>query len=1054
MKKLYRRFSAAALSGALLLSGLTASTVSAQEATDDFASQMEQMFAEPDMEYKPYARMWLAEGTHTDETLIESIQELYDAGYGGIEFVALDESDVGVDNDVWGWGSEAWIHDSQLIIEECQKLGMSVSMTSGAHWATANVTTITPDEESASQELGYTVLSLEGSEEGGNTSYQGELATCILPGASTEQTLVGVVAARVTSREDSTVKLEMSSMKDVTECVTETDGTYTIDFTAEDSGDYDLFAFYQYGTSESYEPSVGDSYTINYLSADGAEALISYWDENVLTEDVQALIDQMEECDLYMDSLELNPQGENTTGNLWCSDMLEQFETRRGYDMSSLLPYLIVYAEDLGGWSGITYHNGTWGNDFAYTYEPSSEEDQEFADNLRSDYYQTLTELYTENCLEVLADWLHEKNMYLRAEPSYGRNFEISEAVEALDYVETESFEFGAELDSYRGLSGAAHLYNIRYSSETGAAMFLNYKSDNNYYRQIFYTQYAAGIQKVIVHGYSSAYGPEEGVEWPGYEGMDDMFSDRFSKRQPASVDYSELNLHLSRIQEALEQGVAQMDIAILRTDYGFNNGNADLASDIYNNALHTNTAYYWQDMELQNNGCTYDYFSPYLLEDENITAENGLLNADGVAYKALIVMEEELPYDAAVRMLEWAQDGMPILFVNNTTETINNSGTEKVNAAAGSTTGSNDGLDEELAAVVAEMKELENVQTVDSEADAMEALQEMGVYPRAQYVEENTNLLSAMRKSDDVTYLYLYNYMYEDEENYSGQISLEGEYEPYVLDTWSGEVTKSAAYSVEDGRTVLNVDLAPGETMILILRQSDSEEISVTDAENTIKTYSENGSIYAAVENGAAAAITLSDGTEISVTGTVPGEISLGQWDLVVDSYEPGETDIRSETAVNGEEIEEATVLTEHVELSAGTLDELIPWKDIESIGSEVSGVGTYTTTFTLPEDWDDHYGLLFNAESIYGGTVAVFVNDVQVPVNMDRIEADLSDYVQPGENTICVRVTSTLLNRILITGYSDLEMVQSVYANYEAADYGMVGDAWLTAYENIVLS
>lgn len=114
-------------------------------------------------------------------------------------------------------------------------------------------------------------------------------------------------------------------------------------------------------------------------------------------------------------------------------------------------------------------------------------------------------------------------------------------------------------------------------------------------------------------------------------------------------------------------------------------------------------------------------------------------------------------------------------------------SGKPKINTVAGSTTGSNDGLDEALAEIVAEMKMLENVKTVESEADAYEALQEMGVYPRAQFEEANNRLLPVLRSSEEADYLYLYHYMYEDTENYTGQISLEGSYGVYKLDTYGG---------------------------------------------------------------------------------------------------------------------------------------------------------------------------------------------------------------------------------------------------------------------------
>ena len=89
------------------------------EDNSDFAAETEAAFKEPEMKYRPYARWWLAEGSHTDETLRESIRELYEAGYGGVEFVTLDESRY-LDSATYAWGSPEWIHDTHIIIEECR----------------------------------------------------------------------------------------------------------------------------------------------------------------------------------------------------------------------------------------------------------------------------------------------------------------------------------------------------------------------------------------------------------------------------------------------------------------------------------------------------------------------------------------------------------------------------------------------------------------------------------------------------------------------------------------------------------------------------------------------------------------------------------------------------------------------------------------------------------------------------------------------------------------------------------------------------------------------
>ena len=137
------------------------------------------------------------------------------------------------------------------------------------------------------------------------------------------------------------------------------------------------------------------------------------------------------------------------------------------------------------------------GTNLTYVFD-NTETDEIDVTDLRNDFFQTETELYQENCLDVLSEWLHSKNMTLRAEPSYGKTFEVTQTVSSLDYLETESFEFAGEIDSYRNFSGAAHIFDKRLSSETGASISTNYLWNSGYYRQLMYIQYASGIQKTV----------------------------------------------------------------------------------------------------------------------------------------------------------------------------------------------------------------------------------------------------------------------------------------------------------------------------------------------------------------------------------------------------------------------------------------------------------------------------------------------------------------------------------------------------------------------------
>lgn len=46
-------------------------------------------FSRPDMEYRPEVRWWLAEGFHTDRTLLKDIGMIEESGFGAIEFLPL-----------------------------------------------------------------------------------------------------------------------------------------------------------------------------------------------------------------------------------------------------------------------------------------------------------------------------------------------------------------------------------------------------------------------------------------------------------------------------------------------------------------------------------------------------------------------------------------------------------------------------------------------------------------------------------------------------------------------------------------------------------------------------------------------------------------------------------------------------------------------------------------------------------------------------------------------------------------------------------------------------
>lgn len=83
-----------------------------------------------------------------------------------------------------------------------------------------------------------------------------------------------------------------------------------------------IIAIWLHGTCQTAEPSVATNYTVDYMDSYGIDALKQYWDEYILTPDMQELIRQNGKVELYMDSLELSCFNRNNWEMIWVFDMI------------------------------------------------------------------------------------------------------------------------------------------------------------------------------------------------------------------------------------------------------------------------------------------------------------------------------------------------------------------------------------------------------------------------------------------------------------------------------------------------------------------------------------------------------------------------------------------------------------------------------------------------------------------------------------------------------------------------------------------------------------
>lgn len=965
---------------------------------DDFRREI----ADPAIEFRPELRWWLAEGLHGDETLRREIDDAHRLGFGGMEFLAMDEG--AIDHALYGWGSEEWVHDSQVVVEETTRRGMSVSFTSGTNWSNANLPTIDPDQRAAAQELDVVHETLAGGQSRTGAlpriDLDAPIAETTLPGhrgTITQQHFFAVVAARVAGEG----LIDLASVVDLTTQVRDE----TLDWTApEGEGEWRLFAYWMHGTGQTASPSASVNYTVNYLDRDGVDAVISYWNDVVLTPALRAEVARNPRAQMYMDSLELSTYGAG--GMFWGFTVADEFRARRGYDIAPWLPFLTRDAPFMAVST-------------VYDHQPADEADRTTVEKVRFDYVRTLTDLYIENMLRPFATFLHEVGMTLRAEISYGLPFELTRPGPEVDGIETESLEFGSQIDAYRLMAGPAHLFGKQYSSETGATT-RNHMLDHRFYDQIIATQLAAGITKTVLHGWASPAGAEGVTQWPGHEGMWPMFSERFDTRQPGSEFYPLWTAAIGRLQYALRRGRPRIDVGILRTDHFTDNligvsllgpDGARIPDEVAYGTMwmRDRENHWWQDLGMQDAGITYEFFDGSLLLRDDVSFDGDEVQPRGPGYRALIVYQSTLDADVAAHLLAWARAGLRLVIVDGARELESlSAGRFRTHEHAASATPGLDGRDDELAETMAELRGMPGVR-VTAPSGVVAALDDLGAAGRARFAEDDPHVLTHLREDDGLIVLYAYHFLYETAEPTTVTVSLEGTGAAHRLDAWTGELRPHRGARRDAERTLVELALAPGEVAIVVLD-------TTTDA----------------ADSDAPAA------TEVA---------RADAWRLVVESWDAGEPELLTEDRGLGYVSREVRPTTAVTRMDAGEVP-LAPWSELSPIGADVSGVGEYTATLAVPEvEAGARYVLELGSTN--GGLGSVRVGDGPVRgFDTAHPVIDVSSDIRPGDNAITVRVSSSLNNRLRARGY--YERVVDIVARDRGGEgmqhavvreYGLVG-------------
>jgi len=992
-------------------------------------------FANPtNNEYKPGIRYWFSPGRMTEEQTRKEIRNFADMGYGSVELISLEQTTVQMN-------SKEWNDVMYWILDEAVKVGIEIDVTLGEFWPIA--TEAIPKEEAYSHPAAEQKLSVGAVEfvataenmtytatEWANPSYKTggwRPQTVYTFNPAHPFDLVALTAAK--KNEDGTY--DPATAVVLTDLVNAETGAVT--WTAPSEGTWSLFWAYQVNTGKILSFTV-DGTVVDHLSEDGTMAVINDFEQGFDAYEAETGIDlralyQAAGGDFFGDSFELS------SSTMWTWDFLEEFEARRGYDLT---PYIATV------WNSGSYNDAS----AARTHEFAG-----IGAKVRNDYGLTVSELIAEKHLAVFNEWAETLGMNLRYQVhSSAGSLLIDETVGALatDIPETESYALGNSLDSYRSKSAAATMMNSQYGAETAAEgnmawvqTWTGSTGTKNDHGLMYFTNrlFAGGVNDVTLHGATYQLEgelpdivagsfmpfpvPPFPVTFPGYSLMQGMnYPNDWANSTPLYTYSHEMLANLARTQMVLQQGQADMDLAVYRL----------FTTPATKQAAPT---------ALNLSGYTFEYVSAAILGMENavVGEQDGqtVLAPVGPSYQALIIDQRAtrngseafaMTVDTANKILGYAKTGLPVVIVGE--------------APSVSATKTDDD-----AALVAVMDELKKVAICVENADALQAaLVNAGVTPDAAPAEAGTTMFYH-RNDEAVDYYFAANDSTEETDAIT--LTLKGEGQPYALNAWSGEIEAIAEYTVGEGTVTFDVELDPSEQALFAVA-ADGWFNTVETNEHAVATtadelYFDGAELLAKTTAAGEYTVELSNGETVTFTAEAPEAAAIENWNLVVHKWLPVDLEDNTVDPWNHQVIDSAAYTLPNTD------EAMVGWAAIDDENlAKVMGVGEYTATLTLEKGWAEGQGAVLNFADV-SDTMGLTVNGHEVPVNQIDKDTDIGPWLVAGENTIVIKTTTAagnyleratqnygILGAVAVETYT----VTSVYE--KAVTLSLIGDAEAT--------
>lgn len=348
-------------------------------------------------------------------------------------------------------------------------------------------------------------------------------------------------------------------------------------------------------------------------------------------------------------------------GANWTADFVQQFQSRRKYDLLSKLPLL----------------NDSTGNSEATL--------------VKIDYHQTLAELLLERYAKPWTEWSRAHGFVTRYQ-AHGSPGNLLDLYDAADIPETESF--GTSRFSIPGLrvdpdysidqfgtpnplamkfaSSAANLSGKKLvSSETGTWLANHFKVSLSQIKPQIDELFTAGINHIFYHG--TTYSPER----EGFPGWLFYASTNFGKSSHFSEHFPLLNRYVDLCQRLLQNSKPDNDVLVYFPIHDLWATKAKSGGGVHLLEVHhvdrwlLDLPFGKLSERLWKEGYAFDFVSDLQLKKFTVEA-NGILNSGNATYKTLLIPSATYLSGETLKEIErLANAGAKVLFDGKLPNTV-----------------------------------------------------------------------------------------------------------------------------------------------------------------------------------------------------------------------------------------------------------------------------------------------------------------------------------------------------------------------------------------------